>query len=80
MSYLKYGGQNIYYEKSGSGLPLILLHGDTASSKMFELILPLYQENFTVILIDFLGNGKSDRIKNLQRICGFHKPNKLLHS
>lgn len=40
-----------------------MLHGDTASSVMFEFLLPLYQENFRVILIDFLGNGKSDRIE-----------------
>ena len=32
-----------------------MLHGDTASSRMFELLLPLYQENFRVILMDFLG-------------------------
>ena len=29
---------------------------------MFEMLLPLYQEDFRVILIDFLGNGKSERI------------------
>ena len=40
-----------------------MLHGDTASSVMFEFLLPLYQENFRVVLIDFLGNGKSDRIE-----------------
>lgn len=39
-----------------------MLHGDTASSVMFQFILPLYQENFRIILLDFLGNGKSDRV------------------
>lgn len=29
---------------------------------MFEMLLPLYQDNFKVILMDFLGNGKSDRL------------------
>ncbi len=29
---------------------------------MFEVLLPLYQDNFKVILMDFLGNGKSDRV------------------
>lgn len=61
MAYLKYGEKKIYYEEVGKGLPLIFLHGDTASSKMFEQLLPLYQD-FKIILIDFLGNGKSDRI------------------
>lgn len=62
MAYFKYQDKNIYFEKIGSGLPVMLLHGDTASSKMFELLLPLYQNSFQVILIDFLGNGRSDRV------------------
>lgn len=62
MAYFKYENKKIYYKEIGSGVPLILLHGDTASSKMFEFLLPLYENFFKVILIDFLGNGKSDRI------------------
>ena len=62
MSYLIYQSKKIYYSETGSGKPVIMLHGDTASSTMFEMLLPLYQENFKVILIDFLGNGKSDRV------------------
>lgn len=43
---------------------LILLHGNTASSKMSELLMPLYEENFRCILIDFLGNGQSDPVES----------------
>ncbi len=63
MAFFKYGDKNIYYDEIGTGLPVVLLHGDTASSKMFEYIIPLYTNNFRVILIDFLGNGRSDRIE-----------------
>lgn len=55
MSYFHYQSKKIYYKEIGSGKPLVMLHGDTASSRMFELLLPLYQENFRVILMDFLG-------------------------
>ncbi len=65
MSYFNYHNKNIFYQEIGSGTPLIFLHGNTASSKMFEMLLPLYQENFRVILIDFLGNGQSDRMENI---------------
>lgn len=41
----------------------MFLHGNTASSKMSELLIPLYVENFRCILIDFLGNGQSDRVE-----------------
>lgn len=63
MSYFIYQSKKIYYSEQGSGKPVVFLHGDTASSKMFELLLPLYTDNFKVILIDFLGNGKSDRVE-----------------
>lgn len=36
---------------------------DGPHSMKYSFLLPLYQENFRVILIDFLGNGKSDRIE-----------------
>ena len=55
MSYFHYQSKKIYYKEIGSGKPLVMLHGDTASSRMFELLLPLYQEDFRVILMDFLG-------------------------
>ena len=63
MTHFNYQSKRIFYKEIGVGKPLIMLHGDTASSVMFEFLLPLYQENFRVILIDFLGNGKSDRIE-----------------
>lgn len=55
MTYFMYQSKRIFYKEIGVGKPLIMLHGDTASSVMFEFLLPLYQENFRVVLIDFLG-------------------------
>lgn len=63
MSYFNYKDKKIYYKILGQGKPLMFLHGNTASSKMFEHILPLYQNDFQIILLDFLGNGKSERIE-----------------
>ncbi len=65
MAFFKYGDKKIYYDEIGAGLPVVLLHGDTASSKMFEYIIPLYANSFRVILMDFLGNGQSDRVEEL---------------
>ena len=55
MTYFMYQSKRIFYKEIGVGKPLIMLHGDPASSVMFEFLLPLYQENFRVVLIDFLG-------------------------
>lgn len=63
MPYVLYKGNSVFYEEFGQGTPVLFLHGNTASSKMFELLMPLYAETFRCILIDFLGNGKSDRVE-----------------
>ncbi|WP_341350105.1 alpha/beta fold hydrolase [Clostridium drakei] len=62
MSYFKYNNKNIYYEEVGIGTPLFLLHGNTASSKMFEAILNLYKDKYKLVLIDFLGYGRSQHL------------------
>lgn len=63
MAFFKYEGKNVYYEETGSGQPLILLHGNSVSSKMFSGVVDLYKNDFNVILVDFLGHGNSDRLK-----------------
>lgn len=64
MSYFNYQSKRIYDSEQGPGKPVVFFYGDTASSKMFELLLLLYTDYFKVILIDFLGNGKSDRVED----------------
>ena len=64
MAYFNYQDKSIFYEEYGQGEPLIFLHGNTASSKMSELLMPLYEENFRCIMIDFLGNGQSERVES----------------
>ena len=53
MSYFIYETKNIYYQVTGRGKPLMLLHGDTASSKMFEVLMPLYAEKFRCMTAGF---------------------------
>lgn len=63
MPYFKYQNKSIFYKEYGQGERLVFLHGNTVSSKMFEFLMPLYAENFRCVLIDFLGNGQSDRVE-----------------
>lgn len=63
MSYFYYQSKRIYYKETGNGKPVLLLHGNTASSRMFEPLLTLYKNKFRVILMDFLGHGKSERLE-----------------
>ncbi|MEA4987205.1 MAG: alpha/beta hydrolase [Anaerovorax sp.] len=63
MSYFQYQSKKIYFEEIGTGRPLLLLHGNTASSNMFSSIAMQYAREYKVILFDFLGHGKSDRLE-----------------
>lgn len=63
MAYFIYQGHACYYEELGVGSPLLLLHGNTASSKMFEGIAEEYSKKHRVYLIDFLGHGRSERLE-----------------
>ena len=66
MAYFKYKEKSIYYEEKGYGRILVLLlHGNTASSKMFKDISTLYEKDFRIFMLDFLGHGKSDRITEI---------------
>lgn len=65
MSYFKYKNLNIYYKVYGKGEPLVIIHGDTASSKMFIPELKFYSKNFKVILLDLVGQGRSERVNEL---------------
>lgn len=62
MSHFEYKGKRICYEEHGSGEAIVLLHGNTVSSRFFAPIVPILAEKFRVITLDFLGCGQSDRI------------------
>ncbi len=42
---------------------MLLLHGNTASSNMFSNFTNQYAEKYKVVLLDFLGHGKSDKLE-----------------
>ncbi|WJP97643.1 alpha/beta fold hydrolase [Macrococcus bovicus] len=54
-------GTMINYESTGSGDPLIMIHGLNGNLKMFEGIKEALGENYRVITYDVRGHGHSDR-------------------
>ncbi len=49
----------IAFERSGSGPPLVLVHGTTADHTRWAPVLPTLEEQFTVYAIDRRGRGES---------------------
>jgi len=63
MAYFEFDNKKIFYKVKGKGTPILLLHGNTVSSRMFSTLINKYSKVFQVITIDFPGHGKSERLE-----------------
>ncbi|MFQ5714091.1 MAG: alpha/beta fold hydrolase [Candidatus Scalinduaceae bacterium] len=61
MSETVLNGIRAYYEESGKGESICLLHGFSASSYTWRKVVPILSENFHVYALDLKGFGKSDK-------------------
>ncbi len=57
-------GFNLAYLRRGKGEPLLLIHGITTYSFIWQDVIPHLQGSFDVIAIDLLGCGDSDKPTN----------------
>ena len=55
----------LYYEKTGQGRPVILLHGNGETHEIFDKLVPELSKDYTVYAIDSRGHGKSTKVKTL---------------
>jgi pimeloyl-ACP methyl ester carboxylesterase len=53
-------GRKIYYEETGKGIPLLLLHGFFRTCSYWKDFVPEFSKTFRVIAIDLPGHGRSD--------------------
>jgi pimeloyl-ACP methyl ester carboxylesterase len=60
MAKLDRDGVNIYYEVHGSGPPLLLTHGYSSTSAMWQGQIAAFSKHHTLILWDMRGHGQSD--------------------
>lgn len=58
--YAKANGIRYYYEITGKGEPLLLLHGGLGSTGMFAPLLPQLADHRQVIAIDLQGHGRTE--------------------
>jgi len=57
--YADVNGLDLYFERHGSGRPMILLHGGLGSGEMFGPIMPTLTNHHEVILPDLQGHGRT---------------------
>lgn len=55
-------GMNLFYQKTGDGSPLILLHGNGEDHHIFDKAVDVLKAHFTVYAVDTRGHGQSSPI------------------
>jgi 2-succinyl-6-hydroxy-2,4-cyclohexadiene-1-carboxylate synthase len=65
-------GQNYHIHISGSGIPIVLLHGFTGDTTVWEDVRRVLEKSYQVIAIDLLGHGQSDKPSD---VTAYHMEN-----
>lgn len=61
MPYLSVDSTRLYYDETGSGPPLLLIHGLGSSGRDWREQVNAFADRYRVIRIDLRGHGRSDR-------------------
>ena len=61
--FFNYNGTRIYYEDTGTGEPLLLLHNFFNTADCWKPYVGAYAKQFRTIAIDMMGHGRSDIYK-----------------
>ncbi|NCA67743.1 MAG: alpha/beta hydrolase [Clostridia bacterium] len=59
MPYISTDYSTLYYRTFGKGKPLIFLHGNNEDSAIFDSVVSIFSDNYSVYLIDSPHHGKS---------------------
>lgn len=61
MTYIVCNDIKLYYERTGKGPELVLLHGFGCDLRLWEPLIPRLKNDLTVTAFDMRGSGKSDK-------------------
>ncbi len=61
--FFNYNGTKIYYEDTGNGKPLLLLHNFMNTAYSWKPHVEVYSKQFRTIAVDMMGHGRSDIYK-----------------
>jgi pimeloyl-ACP methyl ester carboxylesterase len=62
-NFFSYNGTQIYYEDTGTGEPLLLLHNFSNTADSWKPYVETYSKQFRTIAVDMMGHGRSDIYK-----------------
>jgi pimeloyl-ACP methyl ester carboxylesterase len=58
---IQVNGTALFYEKSGAGSPVILLHGNGEDHHIFDALAAKLESGFTVYSVDSRNHGQSEK-------------------
>ncbi len=61
----KVNGVELFYEKTGQGRPLLLVHGNGEDHSIFNEAVSVLREDFCCYAVDSRGHGRSSRVRTL---------------
>ena len=61
--FVKVNDVDLYYEKMGTGRPLIMVHGNSEDHTIFNEAAEVLKDRFTVYLPDSRNHGQSSVVK-----------------
>ena len=61
----KVNGVELYYEKTGQGRPLLLVHGNSEDHSIFNEAAAVLKKDFCCYAVDSRGHGRSSRVRTL---------------
>jgi len=64
-SSVKINGINIAFRREGSGQPILLIHGISSNSFIWNDIISNLSNNYDLIAVDLLGCGQTDKANNI---------------
>ena len=63
--YITVNGVRLFYEQTGNGRPLVMVHYNSMSHKIFKSAAKVLGQHFTVYCPDSRDHGKSEKVKTL---------------
>ncbi|WP_426348807.1 alpha/beta fold hydrolase [Alloiococcus sp. CFN-8] len=65
MAFFDFKGKQVYYEAIGEGKPILILNGIMMSTASWGIFVEAFSKNNKLILVDFLDQGKSEKLEGL---------------
>ncbi|WP_418455421.1 alpha/beta fold hydrolase [Allofournierella sp.] len=60
--FVKVNGLKLFYQRTGSGRPFVLLHGNMEDHTIFDVLVKELSREYTVYALDSRNHGKSDSV------------------